>query len=339
MAVTIKEIAQRSGVSRGTVDRVLNHRGNVSADTERLVTQVATEMGYRPNIAGKALAARKKNFTIGVVLCSEENEFFDDVLEGIHRAESESADYGVSVLIRTTKGYEVEQQLKIIEELRPQIHFLILNAINDERIVQIINELYEENIMVITINTDVKNSKRICHVGSNYSKSGETAGGMMGLITGGKGKVGIASGSQKILGHSERVKGFTRVCESRYPGIEIIDMIETEDDNRIAYDNTISLLHRNPEVEAVYIVAAGFSGVCKAIKDSNRLDIKVIACDCTKTMSGLIQNGMVQATICQQPFTQGYKSVNLAVQYLVNGIAPYKDIYAVKNEIRILENM
>ena len=339
MAVTIKEIAQKSGVSRGTVDRVLNHRGNVSAQTERLVTQVATEMGYRPNIAGKALAARKKNFTIGVILCSEGNEFFDDVLDGINRAGSESADYGVSVLIRTTKGYEVEQQLKIIEELRPQIHFLIINAINDERIVRIINKLYEDNIMVITINTDVKNSKRICHVGSNYTKSGETAGGMMGLITGGKGKVGIASGSRKILGHSERVMGFTQACKNRYSEIEIVDVIETEDDNRVAYENTKSLLKKHPEIEAIYIVAAGFSGVCKAIKDSDRMDVKVIACDCTQTMSSLIRNGMVQATICQQPYTQGYKSLHLAVQYLVNGISPYKDMYAVKNEIRILENM
>ena len=38
---TMKEIAELSGVSRGTVDRVLNHRGIVNAETERKVLEIA----------------------------------------------------------------------------------------------------------------------------------------------------------------------------------------------------------------------------------------------------------------------------------------------------------
>ena len=59
MAVTIKQIAKITGVSRGTVDRVLNHRGNVNSQTEALINKTADELGYKPNLAGKALAARK----------------------------------------------------------------------------------------------------------------------------------------------------------------------------------------------------------------------------------------------------------------------------------------
>ena len=33
---TMKEIAHLAGVSRGTVDRVLNHRGNVNKETEKI---------------------------------------------------------------------------------------------------------------------------------------------------------------------------------------------------------------------------------------------------------------------------------------------------------------
>ena len=38
---TMKEIAELSGVSRGTVDRVLNHRGVVNAETEKKVLEIA----------------------------------------------------------------------------------------------------------------------------------------------------------------------------------------------------------------------------------------------------------------------------------------------------------
>ena len=57
--MTIKEIAQLCGVSRGTVDRVLNHRGKVRPDTEALILRTIHRMGYTKNIAGKALTVKK----------------------------------------------------------------------------------------------------------------------------------------------------------------------------------------------------------------------------------------------------------------------------------------
>lgn len=339
MAVTIKQIAEKSGVSRGTVDRVLNHRGNVSPETEALITRVAKDMGYRPNIAGKALAARKKKFTIGVILCSEGIDFFDEVIEGLQRAEKEASDYGVKVLMRTAKGYDVETQLQLMEGMMSKINLLILNAINDPRVIAELDKLYENGIEVITINTDVESGKRLCHVGSNYRKSGETAGGMMGLVTGGHAKILIATGSRHILGHIQRPQGFTEICQTRYPGMEIVDTIETEDDGELAYNKAVDALRAHPEIDAVYVATSGAAGICRAIEEVGRTsDISVIASDYTKSMQSLIDNGMVKATICQQPFTQGYKSLHLAVQYLVNGIKPYKDFYAMKNEIKIFEN-
>ena len=55
--VTIKDIAEKAGVSRGTVDRVLHDRGRVSPSKAKKIKEIAEKMGYRPNIAGKGLAA------------------------------------------------------------------------------------------------------------------------------------------------------------------------------------------------------------------------------------------------------------------------------------------
>ena len=56
--VTIKQIADLCGVSRGTVDRVLNNRGNVKPEKRELILEMAKKLHYRPNPAGKALAAQ-----------------------------------------------------------------------------------------------------------------------------------------------------------------------------------------------------------------------------------------------------------------------------------------
>ena len=65
---TIKEIAERAGVSRGTVDRVLNNRGAVCAETEERIRAIIKELDYKPNKAGMALAAQKKKYLIGIIL-------------------------------------------------------------------------------------------------------------------------------------------------------------------------------------------------------------------------------------------------------------------------------
>jgi len=141
MALTIKEIAEISGFSRGTVDRVINNRGKVNSETEKKIRTILEQVGYTPNIAGKALAVRKKNLTIGVLLTSEGNEFFDDVMKGIEDAEKEIKQYGINVIVRTMKGYDAKVQYKLMEEMEKYINFLILNPINNPLIVEKINQL------------------------------------------------------------------------------------------------------------------------------------------------------------------------------------------------------
>ena len=57
---------------RGTVDRVLNNRGKVNPEKEERVRRIAQELGYKPNVAGKGLAARKKHLKLGFICVDDE---------------------------------------------------------------------------------------------------------------------------------------------------------------------------------------------------------------------------------------------------------------------------
>ena len=341
MAVTIKQIAEMCGVSRGTVDRVLNNRGKVKKETEQMIRKIAEDLGYVPNMAGKVLAANRKELASGVVLASEGNAFFDDVLRGIRRAETEIAGYGTKVILKTLKGYNVQQQREAIEEIRPHINALILNPISDPIIAQEIDDLVDSGICVITINTDIQNSKRMCYIGSDYTKGGETACGMLGMITGGAPtKIGVITGSTLVLGHNQRITGFQNVIDRRYQDFRIVDCEQTDDDDIQAFEVTKEMLTEHPEIDAIFIVAGGVYGVCRAVISMHLEEQMHIICfDSTPASVEMIKKGVIQATICQQPFTQGNKSVHLAFNYLVSGLKPEKEYYFVKNEIKILENL
>ena len=52
MAVTLKQIAELAGVSRGTVDRALYNRGRVKPEVADRIRKIADDLGYQPNRAG-----------------------------------------------------------------------------------------------------------------------------------------------------------------------------------------------------------------------------------------------------------------------------------------------
>ena len=155
--MTIKQIADLCGVSRGTVDRVLNGRGKVKPETEERVLHTIQQLGYTKNIAGKALTLKKTAPVIGVVVSSEGNPFFNDVIEGFLKAEADLKDYGVTLIVKTMRGYDVNRQLALIAELETaNLSALVIQPINDVRISHKINELGDRGIPTVTVNTDIE---------------------------------------------------------------------------------------------------------------------------------------------------------------------------------------
>ena len=162
---TLKEIADLAGVSRGTVDRVLNHRGSVNPKTAEKVMNIAQALNYQPNRAGTALAAQKKKYKIGVILFGKSNPFFDEVMRGIRAKSNDLKSYGITTMIRRV-DFEVQAQLEAIDELvREGMNGLVLAPYNDKAICERIDMLKEEGIPVVTVNTDIEGSHRMAYVG------------------------------------------------------------------------------------------------------------------------------------------------------------------------------
>ena len=341
MSVTIKEIAEIAGVSRGTVDRVLNNRGKVNAEVEKRVNEIAKRMNYRPNRAAKALAARKKPIKLGFIVPAEGNIFFNDVITGARKQLKDLSDFGVSVVFKSTKGYDVDQQLQMIDELVAEgINGLIITPIDDPAISEKINLLSDAGIPVVTTNSDINNSKRLSYVGSDYYKGGTTAGALMRYLLNPGDEVAIITGSLKMLGHRLRVNGFEDKLSTNVGDVKVIDIKECNDDIFEAYEATKEILTDHPKTKALYIGAGGTEGVCEAVRHMGlEKQVKIICFDLTSTISVFMRDGMIDFAILQEPEYQGRKPVELLFEYLVNNVKPRKDVYYTKTEICIPENM
>ena len=340
--MTSKDIAKLAGVSRGTVDRVLNKRGVVNPETARRILDIAKAMNYSPNLAGKTLAVRKKNLKFGLILFSttKSNLFFLDVIAGIENRVKVLREYGASVEVRYAKIGDPDSQIALIDELAEKgINGLVITPMNHPSVAMRLRQLIENNIPVVTANSDIGDSGRLCYVGSDAFKSGETAAGLMNMVTGGKARVGIILGHYWVDCHTGRAAGFKRYVTKHYPRIKVIETIYNNDDDKKSYEVTRAMLKKHRRINALYLAAAGVAGACRAVRDMGLTGkIRIISNDATEPIRKLVKDGVIAATITQEPFMQGAKPLDILWDYVGMGKHPAGEHFLTKIEIKIKEN-
>ena len=339
--VTIKQIAELCGVSRGTVDRVLNNRGNVKPEKQKLILDMAKKLNYQPNPAGRALVAQRNNPTVGIILPAKGIKFFDDVINPMKQLEIKYKPFGLNVLWYITEGYNAEEQYNIMEEIKSKINALIINPINHSKIRDEINLLIEEKKFIVTLNNDIEGIGEHHYVGSDYTNGGHTAAALLKMINKNEEcNIGIMLGSLNMLGHKQRLIGFQEILkdDSRF---KILDVQEDKDDDFFAFERISNMLKSYPNINTLFFASSGGTyGACRAILSLQKQnDLTVIAFDTIPGIIEMMKLGVVDVAIYQHPHLQGQKAMEIVFDFLINGIKSDHNLHIMKNDIRILENI
>jgi len=124
MKVTIKDIAERAGLSPATVSRAINGTGYVSDANRRKINEIINELNYVPNALAKGLSSNSTNI-IGVMLPEIDNPFFSGIIKGIG---SVADDLGFSIILCNTDE-NVEKEKRMLQVLRShRVRGLLLAA-------------------------------------------------------------------------------------------------------------------------------------------------------------------------------------------------------------------
>lgn len=340
MKVTIKALAEAAGVSRGTVDRVLHNRGSVKEEVANKILSLAKELGYVPNRAGIALASVRTPMKIGAMLPSIGNPFFDDVKEGLYQAQREFEDLGLVLELEELEGFNDADHLKSIDRLLDKgCKALCLATIDTKVIADKIDELVDNGIKVILLNSDVLNSKRLCFVGPDYKVEGATSAAMLSLCKKENLKILIITGSKLMLGHNQRIAGFKDELSRLHVDYQIVDILESSDSDIKAQQITQEALEKYQDINCIYVCGAALQGVGAAVIASNRTDLFVMGFDELYTTKCLIKAGIVKFVICQQPQRQGYHAVKRAFMALTNQLQEKQDNFITDTIIKVEANL
>lgn len=341
---TIKQIAEKAGVSIGTVDRVLHNRGMVNAQTKERVEAVMRELDYRPNQVAQGLAVMKKKLKIGFfILEVEKHPFFQHVIRAAERKAKELAQYGVQVIF-----YPVEKQQNSIFaqgsaywNMLQELDGIVVLGMNVPEVRAYLEEAGRLEIPVVFYNTYVADEEFLAYVGCDYEQSGRLAAGLSALAGGADARVVIYSeGDERVSSHRERIEGFCAETAKRYPGMKILEIYQIEDDPGQNEISVREMFRRHPDVNVVYVVNPRDYEICRMIAHSDTARrVKIITNDLVEELEELIEQGKVAATICQEPEKQGEQSLEILFRYLAYGTTPKEKMCYTDLSIHIAQNL
>jgi LacI family transcriptional regulator len=198
---TIRDVAEKAGVSLATVSHVVNNTRYVSDAVREKVIEAMEVVGYRPNALARSLR-RGKTHTIGLILPDSSNPFFAEVGRVI---EDEAYHQGYSVVLCNTEGSSEKEShyVKVLTE--KQVDGIIFLAEGDRA--EPLELLLDQKISVVLVDEEVPDYKATVDVViiDNYG-GGFTA--TEHLIKLGHRRIACITGPSPVTLSAERVTGY-----------------------------------------------------------------------------------------------------------------------------------
>lgn len=175
-----------------------------------------------------------------------------------------------------------------------------------EQIVTLLNNSVEEFNAITS-----EPSKRICFSGNNSYSEGQIAGSATGKYMDGRGEIAILLPMYSQTNHALRVKGFIHSIRNQFPYINIVTVIESTGQREEAYDFTLELLKKHPNVNLIYDTD-GYSpkGVCDAIRKLNlEAKVGVVTYDLIADNVKDLNSGIIKILMGQNALGQSYNAL------------------------------
>lgn len=191
--------------------------------------------------------------------------------DAVREEASRMAQEKVSIDLRHTDVFEPQRLAAALDGIGAAYDGVAVVALDHPRVREAINALTERGVAVVTLVSDVPNSRRGHYVGIDNSAAGRTAATLMGrYLCGRKGKVGLIAGSLALRDHVERQFGFEQVIVQEHPNLALLPVREGRDDRDKVQSVAEQLLADHPDMIGLYNVGAGSGGIAEALGQAGR---------------------------------------------------------------------
>lgn len=274
---TIKDVAQKAGVTVTTVSRVLNNRGYISEATRKKVYNVMEELDYQPNEIARSLFRKKSNI-IGLIIPTVSHPFFAELTSYL-----EYYAYQSNYKILLCNSYlDRSKEIDYVGMLkRHKVDGIIMGSHTLE-----VDDYMNLNLPIVTFDRSIADN--IPFISSDNFEGGKLATNL--LINKGCKKIAHICGNLNLnLLANKRFEAF--IIESNSNKIEHVtvqtdmNVFDMDQYEKMAYN----LFKDHPDIDGVFassdIIAAYVIQACNEFNKRIPEDIKIIGYDDVKAAS------------------------------------------------------
>jgi len=321
--IRIKDIAEKAGVSVGTVDRILHNRPNVSAKARAKVEEVLKEINYEPNSYASALASNKECHFWVVMPKYDAGTYWEEIADGAKKCVVVRRDFNIDLQFCFYERFDTESFKKACKEVldkRPDGVVLVPSTLEATK--TFTDVLHNRNTPFVMLDSYMPDLRPLTFYGQDSFQSGYFAAKMLMLLAAKDKEIlmmkqtkdGIVASKQQ----DNREVGFRHYMHDHFPNVKIWTIDLPLYDGVEAYDNKLDdFFLKHPKVNYCITMSSKAHIIGEYLLRTNKRDKQMMGYDMTPRNAECLRNGSICFLIAQHAYKQGYSCVDALVKAVI----------------------
>lgn len=327
--ITIIDVARRAGVSKGTVDRVLHNRGEVSAKSAEKVRKAIRELNYEPNLYASLLATRKNHVIACLLPRSVKGEYWDKLRVGSEQGGNAVATLGAEVRMFFYDQYDPESFAAACAELlASEPSGVVLPPLFKNDTLQFTDRLHKAGIPYIYVDSRLEDEHYLAYFGMPTYRSGYLCAYLLTERCTDVPEVAVIRITRDKTRRSDptidRRAGFSDYMQEMFPDSEIFNVFIDPNEPDAIGPTLDSFFREHPDVRFVVMFNSRIHLVAPYLEAHPVEGRRVVGFDDLDRNMEALSSGAVTMLIAQHTEVQSRDAVATLVDYLVLHKEPAK---------------
>ena len=319
--LTINDIARLTGLSKGTVDRVIHNRPEVSRKSREKVLRVIEESGYKPNLYASLLASGRKRVVAILLPDAEKGSFWELSQNGIEKAEAATEPLGISVEHVGYDQYDIDSfriATSRILEMSPA--GVVIAPLYRHETFLLTCRLKERGIPYAFVDTKPETEDYLAYYGMPLYKSGYLAGD---LLTHGRdpGSVLIVRTRHEKENQPDptvnRRAGFMDYMLERYPDCRFHQLFINPVRPDLIDSTLQAFFEEHPDVRHLVMFNSRIHLLAPFLERSGIRGFEAVGFDNLSANLDALRQGTISALIAQHPDEQVRLAIEALAEYIM----------------------
>ena len=276
---------------------------------------------------------------LGFVLQKASKPFYVRLADSIHCAVKSLTEVRGKAEIRFVERLAPEPIAETMNELSKRVDSLAVVAVDHPLVSDEISRLKRKGVPVWALLSDLTSPDRAGYIGIDGRKAGRTAAWAFDKHCESGGTIGTLIGSHRYIGHEDRDAGIRAYFREKRRNFNLLEAITYLDNKEGAYEGTLKLLDRVPDLAGLHVIGGGGEGAIRALWAKGVVGNVALVCH---ELNEETRKGLIEGSAVMVLSTPVERIAAAAVRLLAaqdKGRPPYQVAPLLPFEIFISENV